>query len=316
MQSRYAIENTLKIDEGGSRLDNYWRHAIISDYYKLFRKGSAIPKSHLLKLDNQSKIIKLYKLRGFQFGNWTTIEDRVNYLYTSLICMYDIQKVLKFPRNNIGINYTLGISFGARGSGSAMAHYEPHSDIINITRYHRLDKINKERFNWGLPPIEMTKEERFIETGGTGSFAHEYGHFLDHYFGMNAEPSKEFEFLTGDGDSISTKRIYKDTPPTQYNQLRHQADLIIYAINYTGGSKSAYRQRLESETKNDYYFMRVELFARAFEQYIQYKLSLIQIHNKFLTQRKYESFAYMNKGEVKRIAPLFDELIKGMRNYL
>lgn len=316
MPNNYRIEDTLIEKSEGSRLDQYWSDADIEKFYKKFRSGLSIPKSHLKEFDNQQKIIERYKVRGFQFGNWTTIEDRLNYLYAFYICLHDLQKVLKIPKNNLGINGSLGISFGARGASGALAHYESQSDIINITRYKTNASLNKEREAFGMPPVKHDKEWRFIYTGGVGAFAHEYGHFLDHYFGMNAEPNKIGEYLSGDRLSLDTSLIYSKEPLTIDNQLRVQVDTIIHNINFTKGKKSSYRKRLEKAELRDYWFKRIELFARIFEQYIDFKLKKIGINNKFLTQRKYKNNVYMTTTELKPLIPLFDDLIKGLRNYL
>ena len=51
---------------------------------------------------------------------------------------------------------SLAIAFGARGSGSALAHFEPARNVINLTKLK-----------------------------GAGSLAHEWGHALDFFLGMN-----------------------------------------------------------------------------------------------------------------------------------
>ena len=64
----------------------------------------------------------------------------------------DMAKVLHIPPKAIGLNGTLAMAWGARGSGWASAHYEPSLEVINLTK-----------------------------TRGAGSLAHEWWHALDKY---------------------------------------------------------------------------------------------------------------------------------------
>lgn len=64
----------------------------------------------------------------------------------------DLANALNITPQAIGLNGRLGIAFGARGSGNALAHYEPSETVINLTK-----------------------------TKGAGSLAHEWWHALDHY---------------------------------------------------------------------------------------------------------------------------------------
>ncbi len=95
-----------------------------------------------------------FGFRGVQFGNWveqTRRGDDLNLAYDSLL---DLADVLGIPARAISLNGTLGLAFGARGSGKASAHYESGNVVINLTK-----------------------------TRGAGSLAHEWWHALDNHFG-------------------------------------------------------------------------------------------------------------------------------------
>lgn len=93
-----------------------------------------------------------FGVRGGQFGNWVTGDERQQMLNASYDGFMDLAKTLNIEPKAIGLNGTLGIAFGARGSGWASAHYEPQEQVINLTK-----------------------------TRGAGSLAHEWWHALDHY---------------------------------------------------------------------------------------------------------------------------------------
>ena len=95
-----------------------------------------------------------FKLYGGQFGNWMSQKDRrysLNYGYEAL---KDLATVLDIEDSDISFNGKLSIAWGARGHGSALAHYEPDEEVINLT-----------------------KEK------GAGSLAHEWAHALDYIIG-------------------------------------------------------------------------------------------------------------------------------------
>ena len=97
-----------------------------------------------------------FGFRGVQFGNYENNEKRQRELNNAYDSLMDLAMILNIPSRAISLNGQLGIAFGARGSGSAAAHYEPSGKIINITR-----------------------------DSGAGAIGHEWFHALDNYFAGN-----------------------------------------------------------------------------------------------------------------------------------
>lgn len=295
-----AIENTLS-EKSPSRLEKWWGANGFQRIYKEFRGGTLDPV-FMKQIADVRNVSKVFNLRGYQFGNWVTNEDRFNYLAALGICLYDLNKVLKFKSNNMGFDGHLGVAFGARGFKGAVAHYEPWSHVINVTRYKEADDFI------GKP----SKEVRFVNSGGVGSFAHEYGHFLDYFFGSRYEVDTNV-FSLSDGTSIDRKRknYNKSKQPLRY------AMEDILEVAYWGSpvkkEKSAYIKRIEGFSDKDYYVQRCEIFARLFEQYIGHKLIQLKVENKFLTKTKYNTAIYMTDAELKKVIPLFDNLLVLMR---
>ncbi|WP_051237547.1 PLxRFG domain-containing protein [Ottowia thiooxydans] len=95
--------------------------------------------------------------RGVQFGEWVGqgkgAKERQGLLNEAYDSLLDLSELLGIPSRAISLNGTLGLSFGARGSGKAAAHFEPSNLVINLTK-----------------------------TRGSGSLAHEWFHALDNYF--------------------------------------------------------------------------------------------------------------------------------------
>jgi len=279
----------------GSRADEYWNRYGWKNLFEKLRKGSKIPAS----ISNDTNdIAKKFNLKGIGFGNWLNIEDRINYSYSLIYALYDLNKVLRF-NYNIGLG-VLTITFGARGRGSALAHYEPCWQYINITRYANGKSL---------------KEIRFFTTGGIGAFAHEYGHFLDYFAGEYLAKNNKYFSLTN-GDSISKKKT--DTKQTLRVIMNNIMEKIFW--KKPNVEPSNYYKRLTSIIKNtekgEYWIRRNEIFARAFEVYVAEKLIQNNIQNELLTKRKYINTVYLKPSEIIPIMPLFDSLLTEIRKQI
>lgn len=115
---------------------------------KAERKG---PKGEFKNQEEQSKFIsEKLKMRGLQWGNSVTDEERKHHMEQIALAFKDLSDVLEIPYEQVTLNGKLALAVGARGKGTALAHYEPDNKVINLTR-----------------------------KGGVGSLAHEWGHFLD-----------------------------------------------------------------------------------------------------------------------------------------
>lgn len=298
------IVDTLR-PEGGSRAERWWEDQGFIDLYKYFRKG-AMEKRFYERLTDVRNVDQLFHLKGYQFGNWVTHEDRFNYLAALGICLYDLNRVLRFKGNNLGLDKTLGVAFGARGVKGALAHYEPSTNIINMTRYYEENRFDE--------PTE--KKVRFVFSGGVGSFAHEYGHFLDYFFGSRVETNTK-AYALSDGRSTDPRRIAYD--PKKYPMRLLMEDIMEKAYwNKNKQEDSAYVKRIKKAVRGhylDYFLRRNEIFARLFEQYISFKLGELKIQNIFLTKTKYHSLQYMTPIEMKAVIPLFDKLLIQMRKH-
>lgn len=272
-----------------SKLDRYWQRNGFTQIYKAFRKGLTVPPE-LKNVNNALKVQTAFNYGGFQFGNWVTNEDRYNYLSALYIASYDLNKILKLNKN-IGFDKVLSVSFGSRGSGTAIAHFEPGMNVINITRYRDGDT--------------------FITSGGIGAFAHEYGHFLDYYLGRHYDRSNQLGALSG-GSIVNSKQI-----DSQVNSgiMRAAAEEIIQIANWKDPYKveSDFIKRIKSFSEMPYYRLRDEIFARLFEQYISYKLQKINVYNRFLCETKYTPKIYMNSRELAKVIPLYDRIIEQLR---
>lgn len=95
-----------------------------------------------------------FGFRGGEFGNWMTETDRRASLDFGYEALRDLAAAVGIDRDVVSLGNHLSIAFGARGKGSAAAHYEPMRQVINLTKMR-----------------------------GAGSLAHEWGHAFDDIVG-------------------------------------------------------------------------------------------------------------------------------------
>lgn len=287
--------------------DIYWRNKGIDLVFlpddKKVRVGEKIPETY--KYTDMRFLETFYGLRAFEFGNWLSQQDRLNYVSGLGLALYDLHKLLGIKPEKLSIKNKLAVAFGARGRGRALAHFEPGSFVINLTRYSR-------------PPNEDSRSENFkranliLNDGGVGAFAHEYGHALDYFGGLNIDRGDHFT-LSRD-DSTDPK---PDMTLLKKSTLKGLMEKLLYKIIWSTPNKhTPYYARLTKGKTRKYFKQRNEIFARAFEVYVQYKLESKKHKNIFLNRSKYPTRYYMTTKEMKRVINEFDTLINAIKKHL
>ena len=184
-----------KLSDSNSKVSNFGR----VEQYWLGKevKGSRHTSAASTMMEYQDSLIEKYKLKGVEYGNWTTQDDRHDFLMALAKSLEILSGIVGYK--NIGFNYRVGVAFGARGrGGGALAHWEPGTGMINMTK------------------------DRSV-----GSFSHEYGHAIDYVIGSTVDQSSKFYSLSG-GHSTSSM-LTENTG----GQLRAYANMIVDAIKAT-----------------------------------------------------------------------------------
>lgn len=302
------IQDTF--NDGHSDADQYFWETERRRFYKLFRnKVADLPKGFAWNAENSVITTKEFNLKGIQFGNWLSTEDKFNYLSSFWVGMNDLQSVLKFNKKNLGLNQRLGVAFGSRGVANSKAHFAPNTNVINLNRYNDETSIDK--------------VTRFLYSGGAGSLAHEYGHFIDAVYGSQVEQIKEFYFL-----SDSATGVFRHKPITidpKKFPMRYQMAVIFEKILFKKDRKGVFKptrygqslQGIKSIEGGDYFRKTAEIWARLFEVYISYKLTKKDLKNSFLSKTQpyinANTYIYLNSAEIKAISPEIDKLLAMMR---
>lgn len=270
-------------------------------------------------------VIKQYKFAGLEFGNWINQHRRIDFCLNLYTALYDLNKVLKF-NNNIGINKTISIAYGARGQKGALAHFEPVNNVINLSRDRRLDKVDSWGYNENYTEYIKTQKNFREHYSGYGSFAHEYGHALDY---IVAEKYTFRKSALSGGRIVLTNPNYKTAYPnfiqalnTGNTWLEQRFRDCFEPLLFRNGKPTSFYIGVYSLAlqKGTYWSRLNEIWARTFEVYVAYKLSKQGIVNKFLIKDgkgKYrdelnkESFAraYPSFGEIAKVSKKIDEFI-------
>lgn len=218
---------------------------------------------------------EMFGFRGVQFGNWVEQSKRVEDLNQAYDALIDLSKILNIPTRAISLNGSLGLAFGARGSGgknAPLAHYEPGEVVINLTKKK-----------------------------GAGSLAHEWFHALDNNIGKR----EDRDYMSENG----YLRILKNVRPEVLQAFKGIQD----ALKNSGLYERA--KRLDETRAKDYWSTGREMAARAFESYVIDKAKEQGISNDYLAniigETDYsdsDTFAYVKQSEKNEIYAAFDKL--------
>lgn len=100
-------------------------------------KRSGLPSRYHSRPDSEQIMADL-GIRGGEFGNWVRGRERPVVLSRLYMALVDLAEVLGIDRSMIGLGGRLSVGFGSRGRGgrnAALAHFEPWTWSIALTRY-------------------------------------------------------------------------------------------------------------------------------------------------------------------------------------
>lgn len=244
------------------------------------RIGPSVPELATAAKQEEA-LLKTMGMRGLQWGNTVTDDERKHHLKEAALAFHDLAEVTGLPQKMASFNGRLGLAIGARGRKGALAHYETESRVINLTR-----------------------------KGGVGTLAHEWGHFFDNVL---SELSG-----TGAGSYLSSVYVGKDAPPvmqamdalTKSQGWKDFSRRI--AMSDTYGKLSV--------GKRQYWSSDLEKFARSFERHVYDRLAQNGRKNTYLsgilsdTNTRSDAELWPNTEETKQMAPLFDALFEAFKN--
>jgi len=238
-----------------------------------------------------------FGFRGVQFGNYVEQSRRPRDLNNAYDALLDLSHAIGIPPRAISLNGTLGLAFGARGSGGknpAAAHYESSEVVINLT------KVN-----------------------GFGSLGHEWFHAMDNY--LSKSRGKNDSYITGNPRVLKVREGNKIVDDASVRpELLEAFNDVMKVIKASDYFKRSIKR--DNTRTNDYWSTDHELAARAFEAYLIAKFKKDGKSNDYLANVEDEEVAkimdeaakeffgtedpypYPTRAEQEAINPMFDKL--------
>lgn len=233
------------------------------------------------------EFMETFNIRGGQFGNWVNQEERTEMLNRAYDGFMDLSRALQVEPKAIGLNGRLGIAFGARGSGTANAHYETEEKVINLTK-----------------------------TRGAGSLAHEWWHALDHYTSstVNLTTSNFKTWATAQGNKLQAN--------LQTEEMNNSIKDLVESIKKSELNKRS--EKADSHRSGGAYFSQMkEMTARAFEAYVANELKNQGIKNDFLVniakfenwQKNPATYPYPTESELVHLSEKYANIVQELKNH-
>lgn len=223
----------------------------------------------------EEQFAKQFGFRGVQFGNYENQEKRQREINNSYDSFMDLAQILNLPPKAISLGGTLGIAFGARGSGTALAHYEPDLKVINITR-----------------------------NAGAGALAHEWFHALDNYLAQNLS---QYANMAGGGFLTKADNYY------YYRVNEELADSMKEYIKAIKGEKDFQLRlrQLGQYWKRDWE-VAARLFEQYVSSKVAEQNG---INDYLASPQKYyiSSSPYLKLDEAERVFPKLENMLKSIK---
>lgn len=304
-----AIEGTSP-EEG--QIDKKKVRDTINQFPKLKR---VIRKNGREVLDSEVTVENLQELFGYksaQFGNWVKDEEAKEHLKHFIGSMKDMEDVLGIDLKKINETGGLNIAFGARGASKALAHYEPMRKIINLTKTKGDGSICHE---WGhffdhflggaegeLEPSRSYATEIKAKDIKIQSVVKE---LMDTIFNSRTlstrtyHPDKKFRRVNSSLYYISiksgiseeekmvqmrakTEELIRSSPRYSKDLPEQAAFLLKKPIEITCMGENDFLHYSKEEKNKGYWAKPVEMFARAWEAYVEDKCTEHGIYNNYL----------------------------------
>ncbi len=245
---------------------------------------------------------------GVQWGNSVTDKEREHHAQKAVEAFVDLADILGLPVSDISQGGQLGLAIGARGHGTALAHYEPQLKMPDGSE---------------VRVINLTRKS------GVGSLAHEWGHFFDNMlegYGRDKFMSEDHGFtheiidqngrryLTHGGAVPSSGAEKRERPDTAIRQAyaRWAEAVQSFKTRLRGVIREAVADGSIPRSKAQYWISTREVFARTFERYVQRKLEGQGRANTYLSGVATHDL-WPTDQEVEAMTPAFDAIFDAYR---
>lgn len=247
------------------------------------------------------KFAETFGFRGVEFGNYVEGKRRQQDLNQAYDALMDLANLLGIDPKALSLNGELGLAFGARGRGgknAAMAHYEPGNRVINLTKGK-----------------------------GAGTIAHEWWHGLMNYFtGFQIEIGPDMKAHGKDSSDLADHEYHRKKYAVRNAYFRQQEtvrpdnmnveafDALVQLLTVINDDTKIIERSSDYNTSNNNYWTSTrEVTARAFDNYIKYKLNQQEKNNSFLSMASFTSDVNPTLEEMPKLAEAYDKFFKSLK---
>lgn len=337
---RKESEKRAREEKGGGGETKFkWRRSVSE-------KPAVIKPSVEVKEANPERLASTFGFRGLQRGEAINAEELAHHHKYAEMAFHDLAHALGLQPKHVSMKGRLALAFAARGKGGARAHYEPDMKAINITRFLGAGSLAHE---WGHFLDNVIAEQYGTSTRGGGSFA-SLGHSREgmtpelrdavsgvmdamnkpsadyvakskeYLAELNGHMKKAHEALRAHPASGWEGRNATPEQKADYNaqrvaaaQLQDQRDRVAKFVA-SPTSRYAATSLAHDQGKPGYYSQPEEMWARAFESYVQDKIEDTGGRNSYLVDGTRDSLGpYPTEDERERINGAFDKLISVLK---
>lgn len=253
---------------------------------------------------SSSNMVAMFGLKNVQFGGWVSDDDAREHVKSATAALSDLADVLGIDAKTISLNGRLTLGLGARGKGGrASAHYEGWTKAINLTKWAGGGSLAHE---WGHALDNVIAEhgatggaEKYVSDGHAGGqrMGHmqpevraAFGGVMDAIYGPKKTRDREYQQRVARLNSDA--RIFGRSSPTyakKYEEFKKWQTDNGYHLKFSNyfhdsdafNGKSA-RGKDPDQGSQGYWTRPHELFARAFESYVQDRLESTGRANTYL----------------------------------
>lgn len=181
----------------------------------------------------EEEFAQTFGFRGVEYGNWCNQAERTAMLNMAYDSFADMAEGLGVPRRFMGFDGRLGIGLGSRGRGKAAAHFEPSTNVINLTKtvgagalahewVHALDReLNRHANLLTGPYLTSAIENMISENGVSPRMAHLVGDGSSHPF-LKELSNMMRTFVAGAGDPEQRVENFKLAVKTHISVMQRE----------------------------------------------------------------------------------------------
>lgn len=292
--------------------------------------------------EKRLKAETLTKEMGFvsvQLGNYMDDKTAKSHIEQTILAVEDMSTVLGVDFPKLFNQKKLAIAYGARGSGTANAHYEPTHNIINLTKgrgdgslFHELMHFMDWKHNTGgYREKWSSKKDRWYTTRPIEEATYRLMRALT---GERIQKNKTFvpkddnyilerpdhRLMVAYKEGKTLEDMLTEMKGSQAWEYQNLAD--VYRKSFTIDNLTVLNEPTEfykgslgigGGSKTSYWVQPHELLARAGQAYIEDKMEEAGVKNSYITRTTKDSKAYPQGEERKIFATYFDKVFEVLK---